>query len=71
MPDVTRVLVGGADALEDAAAFALVVGPVETAVVDRRVEGVDVIIELGESFTADLDRAIAEDLVGSLFAPGS
>lgn len=71
VPDVTRVLVGGPDALEDAAAFALVVGPVETAVVDRRVEGVDVIIELGESFTADLGRAIAEDLIGSLFAPGS
>ena len=71
VPDVTRVLVGGPEALEDAAAFGLVVGPVETAVIDRRVEGVDVVIELGESFTADLDRAIADDLVGSLFAPGS
>lgn len=69
VPSVTRILVGGPEALDDAGEFAAVFGPVETAIAERRVDGVDVIVELGESFNADLDRAIADDLVGSLFAP--
>lgn len=69
VPSVTRILVGGPEALVDAGEFAAVFGPVETAIAERRVDGVDVIVELGESFNADLDRAIADDLVGSLFAP--
>lgn len=69
VPSVTRILVGGPEALDDADEFAAVFGPVETAIAERRVDGVDVIVELGESFNADLDRAIADDLVGSLFAP--
>lgn len=71
LPPVTRVLVASVDAVEAAADFSAVVGTVETDVADPRIEGVDVIIELGETFVADLDRSIAEDLVDSLFGPGS
>lgn len=70
-PAVTRIVVTSSAAMEDAAEFSLVFGPVDVVVADRPIEGVDVVIELGESFAADLGRAIADDLAGSLFAPGS
>jgi hypothetical protein len=71
LPPVTRILVADAGAVTDAADFSAVFGTVETAVADPRIDGVDVIVELGETFLDDLDRPIAQDLVGSLFAPGS
>lgn len=69
-PQSTLVWVGDETRVEEGAeSFALLLGDVTAAVGDHRVDGVDVIITLGQSFVADIGRDIRPSLVGSVFDP--
>ena len=62
-PEVTEVWTGDDSAVTDAAsAFSELLGEVVAREGDYEVDGIDIVITLGTSFLADLDREIAGDL---------
>ena len=62
-PEVTEVWMGDDSAVTDAAsAFSELLGEVVAREGDYEVDGIDIVITLGTSFLADLDREIAGDL---------
>ena len=62
-PEVTEVWTGDDSAVADtASAFSELLGEVVAREGDYEVDGIDIVITLGTSFLADLDREIASDL---------
>jgi len=62
-PEVTEVWTGDDSAVTEAAsAFSELLGEVVAREGDYEVDGIDIVITLGTSFLADLDREIASDL---------
>ena len=70
VPKVTEVWVGEQARVADGAeSFALLLGDVTASVGDHRVEAVDVIVTLGDSFLDDIGRDIRPALAESVFDP--